>query len=208
MYATQLRWTAKPGKGPEVGAGTITFKSVFERVTGGSARAWTAVGGAPAGSFAVSARMDSMRAITAVAEQLNADDEYQALGRTLGPLVVAPAEVEISRFVGITNGFEPKPFVSLISAVTAPGQMAGAIAWASEAIQFVHDLTGAGAAVTNTATGTFGQIQLAVGYDGPDQYDEAFAKLSADPGYLALVERAGPLFEPGTGHQMVAQQIG
>lgn len=207
MYVNAVKFTAKPGRAAEVVAGVVAFRGIIERVSGVEARAWSVLGGEPAGTVAVSGRMASMGQYVDVMAKLAADTEYQALTPTLGDAIVDPASIELNRLVHATDGFKAKSFTSITSAVVTAGHYKDAYTWCAEFVEFVHSVTGEQAAFVTGAAGAFGSVGIYVSCADGDTADEANEKLGADEGYLDRLLQAGSLFEPGSGHQRLLQHI-
>ncbi len=208
MFVNAVKFTAKPGRAAEVAAGAVAFRGIIERVAGVEAKAWAIVGGEPNGTVAVSSRMESMGQYIDATAKLAADAEYQAMGPALGDAVVGPASIELNRLASATDGFASKPFVSITSAVVTDGRYKDAYTWCAEFVEFIHAVTGAQAAFVTGAAGVFGSVGIYVTCENGDAADEVNDKLAAEEGYLDRLLQAGSLFDPGSGHQRLLQQIG
>ena len=206
IYSAALQ--IKPGRGGEAASVVAALRDEVEAATGLAASAWTAVSGAPIGSFYLSASLEGTTELLAMLQNLNGSTTYQALAPKIGELLHGPAETNLVEVVAATAELaEPKPFVSVTRATIQNGNLGAGIAWSGQILEYITRTTGVGGMLGTAAAGSFFDVAWMIGNDDGAQIDELNAKLNSDPTYLSMVDQGGDFFVPGTGHRMLLARM-
>ncbi len=89
----------------------------------------------------------------------------------------------------------------------AEGRLADAMAWGVEIAEHYTTVTDTGAAFLADDYGTFGQLTWIAVHDDGAAADAAGEATATDAGYVAALDRAGDLFQPGTGTRTASTRI-
>ena len=95
-----------------------------------------------------------------------------------------------------------------MSAQCAGGKIVSAMTWGLEVFNHVGSVTGRDGIFGRSMYGpwaTLGWISIA---SSLDEIDAAQAAMSADPGYIEMVDQGGDLFVPGSATSALSQRIG
>lgn len=180
-------------------------------VTGVDVSTWATWFGAPLGTVTWSAWVESHDGLS-VLSAVEADPTYVALvkeGQAYGtaphlmnmrsPLTPMPAERATLPLGAVAT---------ITSAVAAAGKLGAAAAWGSEVAAHVSSVTGDPIAFFADAYGTFGQLTwIGVSADAKAA-DTANDKVSADAGYMTMLDATGGLFVEGSSSRMLSVRIG
>jgi hypothetical protein len=169
---------------------------------------WSAAFGAPVGTIAWSAAVESLGQIDALNAAMAADADLAAL---VGKGAEFVAEAEPDRLLAIVHGeiTDSAPVGSYIGAVratAAPGQWVGAGAWAAHIADVYSEVTGLNAIVTSTAAGPMGEMSWLVRHENSASIEAAIAATMSSEKYMKEVNSGGEFFMPGA-TQMYAQRV-
>jgi hypothetical protein len=199
---------AAPGKAGQLAPLVGELRSVLTADTGQDWWAWSVASGAPFGSFLVSTRFDNLAALAAGQAKSAASEGFRALSQKYGDLMSRPAETYLNEVIAATGEMSaPKPMMVITGATMAGGKIRQAVAWSTQIMQHVTDVTGVGGVVVTSVTGPMFQIGWMSGFDNPAHLDEFNGKMAADPAYLDMIDEAGDLFLSGSGRRMIIAQL-
>ncbi len=207
MYINAIQFQAKPGQAAEVAAGTLELVGLMKKAGTEKPTAWGVLAGAPYGSFAVSARFDSLTAYTEVLGKVQADAGFATFAKNIGGALAGPAETLINRVVTASPSYEPHPFVMTTRAVIMPGQLSSAMAWSTELLDYAEKTTGHGGVLLAASAGRVGEIGFVFSAEDAEHWEALSSKLSADSGYIARMDQIDGMFEPGSDQRVLMQQI-
>lgn len=208
MYIFGVQLQAKPGRGGEAGTAIAALRDAASAAIGRTGYAWTAIAGAPVGSFGLSARVEGVSDLIEIQMQLRSDDDYQKLATESGDLWAAPGQTSWNQVVAIAGEQgDPKPVTTVTTSTISAGHVGNALAWSNEVLEYVAGVTGLGGVLTTSAAGNFFDVSWIFGADSGAAADAANAALLADPGYIAMIDQAGGLFIDGSGTRVVLMQL-
>ena len=207
MYIAAIMFQAKPGHGADVGAGAVELVGLMKKSGAQTPYAWNVLAGAPYGTFAVSARFDSLQAYTEVLGKLQSDATFAKFSKRVGEALQIPAETRLNKIVAASSSYQPQPFTQSTSAVITPGQLSSAMAWSMELLDFAEKTTGHGGVLTASAAGRIGEIGFIFSAEDAEQWDTLATKLQDDPGYMDRMDQIGGMFEVGSDQQVLMTQI-
>jgi len=168
----------------------------------------TVLFGAPLGTLAFTAPVESHAALAEATAGLNTDNAFQDLIEKVSPLLAGPPQDQLREVI---HGAPPESSVGqvaqLVTATVAGGKFAAAMAWGIEVTDHVASTTKAPIAFCRNLYGPFGQVSWISTVADMAGADAASAALAADASYLATLDKAGDLFEPGSASTTLSQRI-
>lgn len=205
IYSAQL--TARPGQQQPAMAQIVESRQVIEDATGRPISAWSAVVGAPLGSFAISTTVESIAELMEAQAKLGASVEYAGLAAASAEIWSGPAESSYGRVIGSTS-YEFSEALISITNTTIQGSFSRAIEFGTEVLEYVSNALGNGGLLLLSEAPHIGQLTWVFGNESPEAAAEADAKLQEDADYLALYDRAADLFVPGSTQRSMALRLG
>jgi hypothetical protein len=171
--------------------------------------AWAGVGGAPIGTFYLSARVDSFEQYMSTNQAIMQNADYHAHLKTGVDIVEGPAETVMSQVIGMAGelGSEPAPLVVVTTAAAAPGRQMDAINWGVDMLDYSSELTGTAGLFTMAAVGAFSDLSWIQSYDDAASIDRTMSKLMPDGGYLERMGQTGDLFVAQSGRRVVMAKL-
>jgi hypothetical protein len=196
--AAGTEWAAK------IGAHVTT-------VTGVDISTWATWFGAPLGTVTWSAWVESLDGLSVLAA-VEADATYLDMVREGEAFGSAP------QLMSLRSPLTPMPaerrtlplgsVATITTAVAAAGKLGAAAVWGSEVSAHVSSVTGEPIAFFADAFGTFGQMTwIGVSVDAKAA-DAANDKVSADSGYLTMLDATGGMFVEGMSSRTLTVRIG
>lgn len=169
---------------------------------------WLATLGVPVGTVAWSTVAESQAALAAANAGLMSDPGYldvleegEALGNT-------PAVDSLRNHIyGDRKASAVGSVLQMTSGVAETARLADAIGWAVDMASYVESVINSPVVVTNSVTGTLGELSFISVQDGYEQVDSARNALQADTGYLERIAKSDGLFVSGSGHVVQAMRI-
>ena len=208
MYLYSRTRTADTDRLMDATAFAVDITETVNSKTDLGLQAWSAVYGAPVGTFAWTATVPSMAAMGAIGEKLLADPSYLAKVEEARGIFTGPIEDMVVDMVAMAGeGGHTGDYASLVTAQVAGGHAAEAMAWGVDILNHVSGLTGRDGVFGRSMFGPWGSvgwISLAASLDEVDAASEAMA---ADADYLAKVDAAGALFVPGASSSRLTRRI-
>ncbi len=172
---------------------------------------WQGLFGMPAGSFAFSTIVESRATLAAEMLKIQTDAEYLDLLERGQQFYVAPAEDRLVTIVHSGGGELRRAGVGAVAELTAAqveiGRFRDAMAWSVDISDLVADITGAPVHLCTVPHAAFGELQWTTTMADLSEIDRATEALGKDEDYAAEIERAGDLFVPGSGREMLALRI-
>jgi hypothetical protein len=169
---------------------------------------WTAAFGAPVGTIAWSAAVETLGQIDTLNAAMAADADLTALVSKGAEFV---AEAEPDRLLAIvhgeiTNSAPVGSYVGAVRATAAPGNWVGAGAWAAHIAGVYSEVTGLNVVVTSTVAGPMGEMSWLVRHENSASIEAAIAATMSSEKYMNEVNSGGEFFMPGA-TQLYAQRM-
>jgi hypothetical protein len=166
---------------------------------------WTATFGFPVGTVAWSSMVESRQQLVDQTAPLVADDGYLSLVEKGQEFVTIPMQDHLRTVLHTTAEPEGPPPVGssaeIITAAAAAGKIGEAMAWGVSIADKFAAVTGAESMFLADAYGTIGQMTWISGFDDAAAVDAASEATLADAEYMAAIDGAGDLFQPGSGQR-------
>jgi hypothetical protein len=168
----------------------------------------TVLFGAPLGTLAFTARVESHAALAKATAGLNTDDAFLDLIEKVSPFLAGPPQDQLREVIhGAPSESSIGQVAQLVTATVAGGKFATAMAWGVEIADHVTSTTKAPIAFCRNLYGPFGQLSWISTVSDMAGADTAAAALAADGSYLEALDKAGDLFEPGSASTTLSQRI-
>ncbi len=205
------RQTVLSGDAAAGGEWAVKIAARVTEVTGVPVSVWAAWFGAPLGSVSWSAWVDSLDGLSTLAA-VEGDAAYMAMVKEGQSFGATPHVMSLRSPMNGTPNADQRPpigaIATLTTAVAANGQLGAAAAWGTAVSAHVESVTGEPVMFLADAYGTFGQMTwIGISADAKAA-DAANDKISADAGYMSMLDQTGPLFVPGASHRTMAVRIG
>jgi hypothetical protein len=198
---------AKPGKSSELAPLVGATRDVI-KAAGGEATAWVATTGAPIGAFGISLRVDGLAQLTELQQKFAASADYNAATSQMTDLLAGPTETFFNQVIGAAgDATAPSPFVSITRSTVMNGHLADALGWSTEVLEFIHGVTGLSGVLTTAAAGSFFDVSWIFSAASAAEGDAANDKLMAESDYIALIDRGGSFFVPGSAQRSTIMQL-
>jgi hypothetical protein len=172
---------------------------------------WQGLFGGSLGTLAWSALVENLTAVEAAMETLAMDEGFQGLVNRAQPWLDQPGEDHLLRVLHTSGGDYVRPDVGAFAEVTratpAEGRLADARAWGVEIADVHSKLTHSTVLFGASAYGRFGQLVWLGMFDSAAAVDEAAEAVGKDMDYVSMLDKGGPLFQPGTAEQSLARRI-
>ena len=162
--------------------------------------------GQPAGVVQFTYLFDHMSELDQSQERITSDAATAEYGIRAAELFEGAPEDNLGRLV-VSTMQEPRPVMSVISAIGVPGRAADVVAFGTEMHQAVSSATEAPAAFVVSVSGAFGGTRFAMGADSMAGLQAANEKLQGDGTVAKLMEKARDLFVPGSGQSVILRKI-
>lgn len=122
--------------------------------------------------------------------------------------MAGPTETFFNQVVGVVGDMgAPSPHVNVTRSTIMNGHLADALGWSTEVLEYVHKVTGLNGILTTAAAGSFFDISWIFSAASAADGDAANDKLLADPDYIAMIDKAGGMFVPGSAHRSSMMQL-
>ena len=169
---------------------------------------WRAAFGAPVGTIAWSAPVESLGQVDDLNAATAADADLAALTAKGAEYV---AEAEPDRLLALVHGEVTSSapvgsYMGAVRATAAPGQWVGAGAWAAHIAGVYSEVTGLNVVVTSTVAGPMGEMSWFVRHENSASVEAAIAATMSSEKYMNEVNSGGEFFVPGA-TQMYAQRM-
>lgn len=207
MFISAIQFLAKPGHGADIAAAAVELTGMMKKAGTERPVAWSALAGTPYGSFAVSARFDSLKDYTEVLGKVQADAGFAEFSKRVGEALLVPAETRLNKVVVASPSYKPLPFTQSTTVVISAGQLSSAMAWSAELLEFAEKVTGHGGVLVSAEAGRVGEIGFVFSAEDAEHWEALSAKLAADAGYIARMDQIDGMFEPGSDQRVLMQQI-
>ncbi len=171
---------------------------------------WQSRFGYPLGTVAWSAMVESRAHLDEQMAKTTADSGFLDLVGQGQPFIAVPPQDTLRSVVHITREPGSAPigaWVEVTSVTPAEGKLADAMAWGVEIADHYTTVTDTGAAFLADDYGTFGQLTWIAVHDDGAAADAAEEATAADAGFLAAIDGAADLFQPGTGTRTASTRI-
>jgi hypothetical protein len=172
---------------------------------------WQGVFGYPLGTVAWSAMVESRAHLAEQTAKLAADSTFLELAGAGQAFATTPFEDALRSIVHMTREPEGSPpiggWAEVTTATPAEGKIGEAMAWGVEIADAYTAATGTGCAFLADDYGTFGQVTWVAVHDDAAATDRASAAEAGDAAYLASVDGAGHLFQPGSANRVASIRV-
>lgn len=206
IYSATLQ--AKPGRGGELGALVPQLRDAVTKTVGSPAYAWAMSAGAPIGCFGISTRVEGNQQLMEFQQKLAASDDYQSVAIQGADLLDGPAQTSLSQIIGsVGEQGDPAPVITITQATVMNGHVADAVGWGMEVLEHVHKVTGQSGLMTNLSAGSFFDIMWIVGAPSAAELDTANDKIQNDAEYIAMLDKAGGFFVPGSATRVTIMRM-
>ena len=168
----------------------------------------TVLFGAPLGTVAFTARVESHAALAEATAGLNTDNAFLDLVEKVSPLLAGPPQDHLREVVhGAPAESAVGQVAQIVTANVAGGKLAAAMAFGVGITDHVTATTKAPIAFCRNLYGPFGQVSWISMVPDMAGVDAAAAALAADASYVEAVDKAGDIFEPGSSSVTLSQRI-
>ena len=171
---------------------------------------WRTDFGAPVGTVAWSAWVESQDALAKGFARLADDDGYFDMVDNGQDFVTDPPQDMLRQSInGDPSGDPPAPgsVTTVTTAVVANGKYAEAGAWGVEMAELVQQVTNLRTLFLVDSYGTFGQVTWLSGAPDLATADAAGDAINNHPDYLKRLSDVGDLFVPGSGQRRLVTRI-
>lgn len=167
--------------------------------------------GAPVGSMAFSAFIQSHAELAAAVERLQSDDEYYKLALSGQEYLVGQPENSLIEIVHTAGGEYKRVGVngiaSIITAEISVGKYSRAFGWGIEMAELASEITGIPTLFARNAGGKFGGVTWIATAPDVTTFDALEERLNKDPRYLSKLDEIGGLFVEESGNRVIATRI-
>ena len=206
MFIFVRRRTVKAGKLPQALDFSVESAEHIGKVIGKTIAVQRLAYGQSAGVVQFSYIVDQMSELDETVDRIASDAGAAEFASRAAELFEGLPEDNIGRVVVST--FEgPKPVMSLVSAVAAPGKLPEVLAFGVEMQQLLTSTTGEPAAFVTGISGAVGGVRFARGADSMAGLQAANEKLQEGGAFAKLMERTGDLFVPASGNTAILRKI-
>lgn len=204
LYQRMLRVTG----GPAATAWATEVTAGVNEHAAAPVSLWAGAFGAPAGTIAWSAPLESLSQFADLNAKMAADT---ALAGKVSESSNYVADVEPDRLLALAHGeiTDSAPVGSYVGAVraqAAPGKWVAAGGWAVHIAGVYSEVTGLDVVVTSTVAGPMGEITWLVRHADASSIEAAIGATMSSDQYIGEVESGGEFFLPGAA-QMYAMRI-
>jgi len=196
------------GPPAEIVPWAIDMRNHVASVTGRDIALWVAQFGAPVGSFVYSMRVEGLADLASATESLTADPEYHAKIAAAAPFAGSPAEDNLARPLhGELGDSPPVGAVATVTTAAIAGRYVDAVTWSIDIARHVESLIGTPVMFLSNEYGQFGSVSwIGVSADAAAA-DAAADAVNGDAAYIAKLEAATGLFEPGSSTRVLLTRI-
>lgn len=114
----------------------------------------------------------------------------------------------MSQIIGsVGDQGDPSQVITITQATVMAGHVGDAMGWGMETLQHVHKVTGHSGLFTNLTAGSFFDVMWIIGAESGAELDTANDKMRNDPEYIALLDRAGGFFVPGSATRVTIMRM-
>jgi len=206
MFIFVRRRTIKAGKLTQALDFAIESSAHVGKVIGKTIAVQRLAYGQPAGVLQFSYFVDQMSELDETVERIASDAGAAEFANRGAELFEGLPEDNIGRVV-VSTFDGPKPVMSIVSAVGAPGKLPEVTAFGVEMQELLTSTTGEPAAFVIQISGPVGGVRFARGADSMAGLQAANEKLQEGGAFAKLMERTGALFVPGSGHTVILRKI-
>ncbi len=177
--------------------GEVTEK--VRQETGLAIDAWSSMYSPDLGTVVWAVFVEDLAALEQASDKLAMSDSFIDLVDRGARLFAGPVSDNLAQVVaGEVDPAAPTPqYVTVAQAVAANGQLRAALAGGVEIAEASTRITGVPTMFVTDATGPYGGCAWMSGFADVDALQQAEAALTADDGWLELIDRVGPAYQPG-----------
>lgn len=198
---------AKPGQSSEVAPLVAATRDAIA-ASGGDATAWIATTGQPVGMFGISMRVDGLAQLTEVQLKLLASADYIEATSKMSDRLACPTETFFDQVIGVAGeAGGPSPFVTTTRSTIMNGHLGEALGWSMEILDYAHKVTGLNGFLTTAAAGSFFDVSWVFSAGSAAAGDAANDKLMAESDYVAMIDKGGSFFIPGSAQRTSIMQL-
>lgn len=199
MYVFTRSGRFRPGATREVLTyiGEVTEKARQE--TGMDIHAWTSMMSPDLGTVVWSTLADDLEHLEEANDKLAMSDSFIDLVDRAAGLFTGPLSDTIAQIVaGEVDTTAPTPrYVTVARAVAANGHLRAALAGGMEIAEAAGRITGVPTVFLVSSTGAYGGCAWMSGFADVGALERAESALTADTGWLELIDRVGPAYAEG-----------
>lgn len=173
---------------------------------------WGNLFGRPVGTFSWNAAVEGRAGLGSATAELAANPDYLAeLDRGQEFAGATPTEDVLRQLVHPAelpgDGPAVGAFAEAITVTPAAGHLADVMGWGVEISNMATSVTGVPVSFWADAYGRFGQVTWLIVYPDAAAVDAAQDKLNASAEYITSVDKAGNLFEAGSGERALFTRL-
>jgi hypothetical protein len=206
MYLFSRSTIAALGRQFDAIPAALEVAELAASITGRDINVFTVRFGAPLGTIMWSARSESLVELQESTEKMMSDPGYLAKLESMNGLFMAPAEDRYSRII-VGPDEATSRYYGITRAAMSNGKFGDAMALGVEAAEYIGTSMQCPSAFVKAAYGGFGDVTWITGFDSMEQVDAFDDWQMTDPGYHAIVERAGGLFVENSGHTSLIEKL-
>ena len=167
--------------------------------TGLAVDAWSSTFSPDLGTVVWAVFAEDLAALEQANDKLATSNSYLDLVDRGSQLFAGPASDSLAQVVaGEVDPAAPTPqYVSVAQAAAANGQLRAALAGGVEIAEASTRITGVPSLFLVDVTGPYGGCAWMSGFADIGALQQADAALTADAGWLELIDRVGPAYQPG-----------
>ena len=205
MYIFRRNASIRPERMMDGMAFAVTIAAQASAVIGRPISVFNTVYGQPMGSIGWTCRMDSLADAHDVATKLAGDPGYMEAAVAGTDLFAGPASDALTSIVSSSLTPAVQRFYASTVATMANGKAAEAMAFGVQ-VQSLMASKGFNTAFGTSTFGTYGEVGWLTGADTMAELDR-FTAVLAEPEVARVVISSGPLFNAGSGHNMLVERI-
>ncbi len=184
-------------------AGFEWATTIGRRVTeviGRDVQVWTTALSAEVNSVSWTTRWDDLGSLETAFAKLSGDGEYLALAAEGRTFITGGVDDGLSQFVYEGAGdVGTVKYVSTVVGACAPGQVVTALTNGVAIAQKAEAITGRPTSFLTGVTGLYGGVGWLTGYEDLAAFEQAQAKLAAEPSWFPFIDSVSSCFHSDAG---------
>lgn len=158
---------------------------------------WASVLSPTVGTVVWSMRVDDLDALIGLGDTIAADDGFDEWARSSDELFSGPFTDGVSEVVSGAPTGPPEAYLSVVTGTCANGSIAEGMAIGVEIAEMATRISGHETMFAAAMAGAYGSVTWVTGVPDLNTLANSNQKLSSDPEWLKLVDRAGHAYAQG-----------
>jgi len=201
MYLFARSRRMNPGKVRAARAAAIDIAGRVSQITGRDCTAWLATWSPEFGTVAWTMNVETLQELETAGDKLAMDADFGDTLEAIAGLFDAQLQDNVLQMLTATppaDGAVPE-YATVTQGVCANGHIAEAMTVGLEIAEAATRVTGSPVGFGSALTGEYGGVAWVATSPDVDTVERANAAMASDADFAKLVDRAGPLFQPGVG---------